>query len=190
MNKFIFILSSLLLLSSQAYAGYCSTKNWNTGKALYKKYEDRYNVQVDKFNDALEIYNDFGFLWKQYSIKAFSKLWGLEDELIKQTVEMQKEFAFVEIKKLEKLKRKLRTIETGLDKSRNLWSKLAEYCYDEDNYDSYKAGRNNMRDSIRTIKALNALTERTEKFRLKYLKEVEFINNSKDYFEANCDCEK
>lgn len=186
MKRLLFVLFALMLFSTQAQARYCTTKNWNTGKNLYKKYVNKYNKQVDEFNVILASYDDFEFLSRQYSINEFSKIWGMNQPALLQAVEMQKDLAFAEVEKFDKVKKKIIAIKKGLDKSRRLWKKLADYCYDEDNYDGYKKGRNNMRDAISSTKAANNLIDRINKLRLKYLEEVGFINQSKDIYDDSC----
>lgn len=175
----------LLLLTGQAHAGYCTDKNWNTGKKLYHKYENRYNEQVDAFNVVLDTYNDFDFISKQYHINEIAKIWGKDESKLHYYLEKQKELAFDEVAKFDKVKDKINAAIKGLDKSRRLWEKLADYCYDEDRYKDYKSGRNNMRDAISTTKAAKELIGRINKLRLIYLEEVGFINQSKDIYEQS-----
>lgn len=175
----------LLLFTGQVNARYCTDKNWKTGVELYRKYEDRYNEQIDAFNDILDTYNDFEFLSKRYHINEFAKIWAEDDPKLYQSLETQKDLVFAEVAKFDKVKKKINEAIKGLDKSRRLWEKLADYCYDEDRYEDYKSGRNNMRDAIRTTKAANGLIGRIDKLRLVYLKEVGFINQSKDIYEQS-----
>jgi hypothetical protein len=188
MKKLTFFVLALLIFSGQVQARYCTTNNWNKGRNLYKKYEGKYNEQVSEFNKMLETYNNFGFFSKQYSVEEFSKVWGNKQSVLIQAIDLQKDMAFAEVSKFDRVKDEIIKHKKGLVKSKDLWSKLAEYCYDEDEYENYKIGRNNMRKSINTIKLANGLVDRINRLRLKYLEEVGFINQSKDFYLENCSC--
>ncbi len=185
MKRLWIVFAALLLITGQAQARYCTDKNWNTGKELYRKYENRYNEQVDAFNELIEYYNNFEFFSKRYNINEFARIWGEDNPKLFQSLETQKELAFAEVAKFDEVKKKVNAAIKGLDKSRRLWEKLADYCYDEDRYKDYKSGRNNMRDAISTTKAANGLIGRINKLRLVYLEEVGFINQSKDIYEQS-----
>lgn len=63
--KLLFVLVCVALQIAPANAGYCTDSNWDRAQKLYKKVEDRYNVQVNEFNEQVYIYNSFDFIYSQ-----------------------------------------------------------------------------------------------------------------------------
>lgn len=184
MNIFSIVCFISLVLSTSLYAGTkCHQDNFVVGKDLYKKYEDKYNIQAGVYDSLSDTYRKFDFLLNKYSSNELSKVWKLNNPTLVTMLEVQKEFTLDEIEKIDRFKKDLKTAKSGLDKSRRLWDKLADYCYNDDYYESYKAARNNMRSSISAIKLADDLLDKIEEKRLKYLKEVGLINNAEKLHE-------
>ncbi|WP_028108870.1 hypothetical protein [Ferrimonas futtsuensis] len=154
---------------------YCTDKNWNTGTELYKKYEQRYNDLSTDFNHSLEQHREFQFLSFNFSEPQLAQAWQDNPDKMTPVFELYRQQLFSHADTFAKLRQRSLAVSKGLKKSRDLWEKLADYCYDEDNYTDYKAGRDNMRKVINTLKMANELVARCDRIKLKYLKEVGFL---------------
>ncbi|MDG3086114.1 hypothetical protein P7F88_08385 [Vibrio hannami] len=182
MNKSLLIIISCLFMfySELVAARYCTTKNWETSTEYYKKQEKRYNGNVSLVNEAVVIYNDYEFLQDHYDSDTLLKVWVGKNENAKKALIAQKELFMNEVLTLNKLRSKILATMKKLKTAKELWEKLADYCYDEDHYDDYKAGRDNMRKVIKTQKKADELLAKVERMKLRYLKEVGLINGSKE----------
>ncbi len=154
---------------------YCTDKNWNTGTELYKKYERRYNDLSTDFNDRLDRHQEFEFLSENFSGQQLTQAWQNSPDKMTPVIEQYRQELFSQADTFAKLRKRALQVSKGLKKSRDLWEKLADYCYDEDKYQDYKAGRNNMRKVINTLKAANELVAKCDRIKLVYLKEVGFL---------------
>ncbi|WGK83190.1 hypothetical protein PYE51_17670 [Vibrio aestuarianus] len=158
----------LFSVSCTLQAGYCTTSNWDKGVDLYKKYENAYNAVIDPHNQQIDIYNEFDFVG--HIITSPITDGQLYDSLQKQLQLVQQHQ-----QSLFELQKQIKRTETGLDKARQLWEKLADYCYDEDKYDDYKSGRNNMRMAKETKDKANNIKVSLDRMQKKYQKEIETL---------------
>ncbi|SDJ11322.1 hypothetical protein SAMN04488540_10541 [Ferrimonas sediminum] len=154
---------------------YCTDKNWKTGTELYKKYEQRYNNLSTDFNQSLEYHRKFEFLSDNFSGQQLTRAWRDNPEKMTPVIEQYRQDLFSQADTFAKLRQRSLQVSKGLKKSRDLWKKLADYCYDEDKYQDYKSGRNNMRKIIDTLKMANELVAKCDRIKLVYLKEVGFL---------------
>lgn len=168
----IFYISSLfaLFVSTSAMAEYCTVENWDRGQALYNKYKERFYLQQSNYNDLLETYNEFRFTHRVLTSTT------IDNEEAFNALKHNGTLAKEEARKFKKIEDSIKTIKSGFEKSRSLWDKLAEYCYDEDSYKDYKNSRRNMRSVIENIDVTEDFISLTAEKRQKYLKEVDFIS--------------
>ncbi|UGA55416.1 hypothetical protein [Vibrio sp. VB16] len=168
--KLLFVLVCVALQIAPANAEYCTDSNWDRAQKLYKKVEDRYNVQVNEFNEQVYIYNSFDFIYSQIPEST-------TNEKLYRQLQTKKYVAESNSNALEVIRIKLIEIRRTTVKSKNMWSKLAEYCYDEDRYDDYKSGRDNMRISIGMKEDIDDFNEKIQRFKKKYNREITSIQS-------------
>ncbi|WP_375748763.1 hypothetical protein [Vibrio sp. HN007] len=189
MKKLSLIVVPLLFLLSAdpAAARYCTTKNWETSTSYYKKQEKRYNGNVKAANIEIEQYNSYEFLQDSFNSDQLAQIWLGDNDAAKLALNTQKDLFMDEVIKLNKVRSKILATMKKLKTNKELWEKLADYCYDEDNYKDYKAGRDNMRKGINLQKQADELLSKVERIKLRYLKEVGLINSSKDKAREHCE---
>ncbi|MEF1289810.1 hypothetical protein [Vibrio sp. M260118] len=170
---------SALFAESAIAARYCTEKNWQTATDYYKKQEARFNRNINELNEVTELYNDYVFLQDQYPSDVLVGIWRSDNIEAKRALATQKDLFIEEISKLDQTKQTLLKTFSKLKTAKELWEKLADYCYDEDKYQDYKTGRDNMRKVISVQKRSDELLSKIERMRLKYASEIELINDSK-----------
>ncbi|MCW8331729.1 hypothetical protein MD588_23290 [Photobacterium sp. SDRW27] len=172
--KKLFLLILLFLITSQsAQAAYCTDRNWDKALELLSKYRGRYDDNVDRYNERIKPYNEFEFVSGRIYTTVINDLDFYD--LLKDNGQK----AAIEAEKFNSLKKQVKVTIKGLKNARDVWKKLADYCYDEDFYEDYKLGRSNMRLSADALKDAEDLRKDIDRLREKYVKEVEFISHLK-----------
>jgi hypothetical protein len=174
--------------SSSAKLIYCTGKNWETATGSYRKNENKYNNYSKKYNELLKTHDNVEFVSQRYDVKEFSKVWTLNNSVLATNVEAMHAFSRQESKKIEKVVKKIKTLKTRFVKTKEIWSELAEYCYDEDIYKDYKGARKNMRAAIKANTDSDRLIGKLRKIQDDYTRDIKFINAAKKVFEENCGC--
>ncbi len=189
MKKLLLVVTIIATFGlGNAYASYCTQGNWNTAVDYYKKRENRHNLQTEELNKLVVIYNDYEFLSSRYNAGHLVSVWKSENTALQTMLITQKDLFNKEIERLDRLKREIVKYQKLIQKSADLWDRLADYCYDEDKYKDYKSGRNNMRAALKLKGESQDLVDKIDKMRVKYLQDIGIINKSKQLYDESLEC--
>lgn len=187
------LITVLLFVTHTSFAGttYCTTKNWDKTSRHFKKYEDKLNDSIYRYNDLLDTKQNMGFYSNSYSPLDLAIAWISDETAVKLSVNDKTNIIESEIQNINTEKVKLKKIKSKLVKTQKNWSTIAESCYDDDEYSNYKRARGNMRDAISHIKYIDTLIVKLDNIQKRYESEIDFFDDTKkamaDY-KKECDC--
>lgn len=177
------ILLSILIFTfaHSANAGvYCTDSNWNKLSTLFNESARSYNRLVKEIDEYEIKTKASAFIHNRYSLEEYSSMWNMNNDVDRKSVEGFIANTNKQIKRIEKFNTHLKIIKKDGRNLEHNWEKLAEYCYDEDQYDNYKIAYKNYERSASNLKKTKELIDSLKVTKAHYYTELEFFVKTKE----------
>lgn len=170
----------LLILAQSANAGvYCTSNNWDKLSALFGRMNKEHKQVIQDINEYEIKTTSSEFIHNRYTLEKYRSMWNMNNDVDRKSVERFITSTEKQLTRIVELSSQLQRVKKDARNLEHNWKKLADYCYNEDNFKSYERASRNHELSSNHLKAAKELIAALKETKENYVTELDFFMKTK-----------